>query len=123
MSQETQLIKLKKRIPIAITGIDCSEQYEEVMKMLLEDSKNIALSTRYPFEDWSNYDLPAQYENWQIRACIELYNLADKAGIKSYSENGLSWSRDTDLLSESLMSEIMPKVGTLRKKDRSDSNV
>ena len=107
---------LKKRIPFEITGLDDFSEYENMIEALLEDSKNIALSNIYPFEDWASLDLPAKYKNWQIRAAIELYNLADKAGIKSYSENGLSWSKSNDLLSVGLMDEIMPKVGVIKKK-------
>ena len=119
---ETQVDKLKKRIPISVTGIKDYELYNNIIEALLEDSKNIALSNIYPFKDWSEMDLPKKYHNWQIRASIELYNLADKAGLKSYSENGLSWSRDTDLLSAGLMDEITPRVGVLRPK-ASDANV
>lgn len=117
---DPQIAKLKKRIPIGITGLDDPQLYENMIEALLEDSKNIALSNIYPFKDWSEMELPAKYKNWQIRASIELYNLADKAGIKSYSENGLSWSKDTDLLSNGLMEEITPRVGTLKA---SDTNV
>lgn len=111
----TQKELLEKRIPIETTGLEDSVDYENMIDALLEDSKNIALSNIYPFKDWSNLDLPKKYYNWQIRAAIELYNLADKAGIKSYSENGLSWSKATDLLSQGLMEEIIPRVGVLKK--------
>lgn len=122
----TQEEILKKRIPKEITGLVDDLDYNDLINELLEDSKNIALSNIYPFEDWSSFDLPAKYNNWQIRAAIELYNLADKAGIKSYSENGLSWSKSSDLLSVGLMEEIMPKVGVIKKKastETSDKNV
>lgn len=115
--QEQQIEKLKERIPKKVTGIEAEEDYESMINALLEDSKNIALSNIYPFGDWSEQDLPAKYYNWQIRASIELYNLADKAGIKSYSENGLSWSRQTDLLSAGLMEEITPRVGILKARE------
>lgn len=111
--KNAQLEKLKERIPIGITGLE-EDEYNTMLETLLEDSKNIALSNIYPFSDWSELELPAKYKNWQIRASIELYNLADKAGIKSYSENGLSWSRQTDLLSAGLMEEITPRVGILK---------
>lgn len=114
MSSQEEI--LKRRIPFEETGLDDEEVYDQMIVDLLEDSRNIALSNIYPFEDWSSLDLPAKYNNWQIRAAIELYNLADKAGIKSYSENGLSWSKSSDLLSVGLMEEIMPKVGVIKKK-------
>ncbi len=117
----TQKEKLMLRIPLEVTGLDNDVDYDLMIDELLEDSKNIALSNIYPFEDWSAYDLPKKYENWQIRAAIELYNLADKAGIKNYSENGLSWSKSTDLLSIGLMEEIMPKVGVLKKKTSTET--
>lgn len=117
-----QVEKLKKRIPLSVTGLEDQKLYENMIEALLEDSKNIALSNIYPFKDWSEMELPTKYKNWQIRASIELYNLADKAGIKSYAENGLSWSRETDLLSAGLMEEITPRVGVLKPK-ASDSNV
>jgi len=113
--------KLESRIPFDITGLDDEDEYSDMLDSLLEDSKNIALSNIYPFEDWSELDLPKKYYNWQIRAAIELYNLADKAGIKSYSENGLSWSKSSDLLSVGLMEEIMPKVGVIRKKTQAET--
>lgn len=112
---QTQKEILKRRIPIEITMLDDETLYENVIDSLLEDSKNIALSNIYPFQDWSGLDLPAKYNNWQIRAAIELYNLADKAGIRNYAENGLSWSRSSDLLSVGLQEEIMPRVGVLKK--------
>lgn len=111
----TQKAILEERIPMSITGITVASDYDAMIDALLEDSKNIALSNIYPFKDWSKLDLPTKYYNWQIRAAIELYNLADKAGIKSYSENGLSWSKSTDLLSQGLMEEITPRVGVLRQ--------
>ena len=117
----TQEDILKKRIPIEATGLDDDNEYNDMIEALLEDSKNIALSNIYPFEDWSSLDLPVKYNNWQIRAAIELYNLADKAGIKSYSENGLSWSKSSDLLSVGLMEEIMPKVGVIKKKTQTET--
>lgn len=109
----TQAEKLKQRIPLTIVDIP-EAVYNRMIDDLLEDSKNIALSNLYPFEDWSELDLPAKYKNWQIRAAIELYNLADKAGIKAYSENGLSWSKQSDLLSVGLMEELIPRVGVIK---------
>ena len=117
----TQKEILESRLPMELVGIDNDNDYENMIDALLEDSKNIALSNIYPFEDWSDFDLPKKYYNWQIRAAIELYNLADKAGFKSYSENGLSWSKSTDLLSLGLMEEIMPKVGVIKKKTSTET--
>ena len=113
--EEQQLIRLKNRIPYDVDIFQTEDIYESVLKNLLEDSKNIALSEIYPFEDYSELELPNKYLNWQIRACIELYNLGDKSGITNYSENGLSWTKNSGRLSKELMSEITRKVGVPKK--------
>ncbi|MBQ8299562.1 MAG: hypothetical protein IJX99_06920 [Clostridia bacterium] len=76
-------------------------------KMYLEDAKNILLDRIYPFEH-EIIEVPSRYQNWQLRAGIELYNQLGEEGIVSYGENGLSYSRKTDLLSEGLISELPP---------------
>jgi hypothetical protein len=109
--QDTQLERLKLRIPFDEDTFEDFNKYIQLLEMLLEDSKNIALSEIYPYEDFSEMELPKKYLNWQIRASVELYNLGDKDGIISYSENGLSWTKDSSRLSKALMSEITRKAG------------
>lgn len=109
--EKTQMDLLKERIPYDEDIFGSEENYAQVLQDLLDDSKNIALETLFPFEDFSEYKLPKQYYNWQIRCCIELFNLAGKMGITSYTENRLSWTRLTDGLSNSLMSKLISKVG------------
>jgi hypothetical protein len=116
MPELTQLQKLENRIPYGELGLDDTEEYYGVLKQLLEDSKNIALSNLYPFMDWSEKELPIKFNNWQLRACVEIYNFLGKEGIKSYSENGLSISRLTDGLSKDLLEEIIPNVGYITPK-------
>lgn len=110
MKQE-QLDLLKSRIPYDADVFDTTANYETALKELLEDSKMIALAELYPYEDYSTMELPTKFKNWQIRCCLELYNLADKAGVINYSENNVSWSKLSDGLSVSLMSSLKPKVG------------
>ena len=118
--EEIQLENLKARIVYDETIFGSEENYENVLKSLLEDSKNIALAEIYPFHDFYELDLPKKYLNWQIRASVELYNLGDKDGILSYSENGLSWTKESGRLSKSLMGELTRKVGIPRKEDELD---
>ena len=107
---EIQLPDLKKRIPFDLALHDTQEIYEQILTDLLNDSKFICLSLLFPYEDYAEYELPKRYYNWQLRACVELYNLADKISVKDYSENGLSWSRLKDGLSASLVGELISKV-------------
>lgn len=116
MPELTQLQKLEERIPQDDFDSATDEEYEGILKQLLEDSKNIALSNLYPFMDWSEKELPIKFNNWQLRACVEIYNFLGKEGIKSYSENGLSISRLSDGLSKDLLEEIIPNVGYITPK-------
>ena len=110
-SVKEQLELLKERIFYKETVFGDIKTYEKTLTRLLEDAKYIALSIRYPYEDFSDYELPKKYYNWQLRCCEELYKLIGSANIKSYSENGLSWTRDSSNLSYSLTNEIESRVG------------
>ena len=114
---EIQLPELEKRIPFDEALHVSQELYEQILTDLLNDSKFICLSLLFPFENYAEYELPARYYNWQLRACVELYNLADKISVKDYSENGLSWSRLKDGLSVSLTNEILSNVYVPDKDD------
>ena len=105
-----QLPELEKRIPFDEALHESLEVYDQILTDLLNDSKFICLSLLFPFENYAEYKLPTRYYNWQLRACVELYNLADKISVKDYSENGLSWSRLKDGLSVSLTDELPSKV-------------
>lgn len=117
---DPQLDKLKERIPYDEVIFGSEETYNKVLTNLLEDAKNIALEEIYPFQDFYELELPRKYLNWQIRAAVELYNLGDKNGIISYSENGLSWTKDTGSLSKSLMGALTRQVGVPRSEDEED---
>lgn len=107
---------LKARIPYDEDFFENTREWEVGLTNLLEDSRNILLSKLYPFEDFSDYLIPLNKYNWVLRCCVEIFNLADKWGVTSYAENGLSWSRFSDGLSKSLTSELISHVGVPRKK-------
>lgn len=118
-----QLEKLKKRIPLEEWMQMDTEIYDQMLEDLLEDSKYIAFEILYPFEDYPD-NLDSRYHNWQLRACVELFNLADKAGITNYSENGISWSKLSDGLPQSLLSALTSKVGIPKRTEtESDESV
>lgn len=111
MESATQLDLLKERIEYDENIFTDNETYEKVLNRLLEDSKYVALSLRFPYKDYSTLELPTKYNNWQLRCCEEIYNGIGTEGIKSYSENGLSWTRDSGYISYDLRGEIEPLVG------------
>lgn len=114
---DPQLLKLQSRIPYDEDIFGSQANYLAALGELLEDSKSIALETLYPYEDTSKMDLPSKYNNWQIRCCLELYNLADRVGLTNYSENGISWSKLSDGLSNTLMNKLISKVGIPKKEE------
>lgn len=118
-SANNQLQKLKNRIPYQENVFNESiETYEKALLRLLEDSKYIALSLRFPYQDYYEIELPKKYYNWQLRCCEEIYRLIGTNGIISYSENGLSWTRDSGSISKSLRDEIEPMVGYISKENK-----
>jgi hypothetical protein len=65
-------------------------------------------------------ELPKKYYNWQLRCCEELYKLVGTNGIISYSENGLSWTRDSGSISKKLSEEIEPMAGWIEDEVEED---
>lgn len=110
-SEKKQLDLLKERITYNAKKFGDFKLYTKALERLLEDSKFIALSLRFPYQDYSDMVLPKKYNNWQLRCCVELFELIGTSKIKSYAENGLSWTRDSSYLSDGLVSEIEPMVG------------
>jgi hypothetical protein len=117
---EQQLEKLKVKIPYDEDIFESEENWVIVLTDLLTDSAYILLETLYPFDDFETYQIPTKYYNWQLRCCVELYNLADKQGITNYAENTISWTKLSDGLSNSLMNKINSYVGI--PKERLDSS-
>lgn len=122
-SSTTQLELLKDRIEYDENIFGDEDTYENVLNRLLEDSKFVGLSIRFPYKDFSNMELPSKYKNWQLRCCEEIYNGIGTQGIKSYSENGLSWTRDSGYISHELRSEIESMVGYIVEEEEEETNV
>lgn len=115
--EEEMVERLQSRIPYNELIFGNKENYELIFEDIVLNARYIALSTVFPFEDYSTKELPKKYINWQYRCCIELYNLADKQGFITYSENGLSWGKLTDGLSLQLITELTSKVGIPKKEE------
>ena len=122
--ENSQLDALKERIPYKEEIFEDNDTYEKVLNRLLDDSKYIALSLRFPYQDYSEMELPEKYYNWQLRCCEELYTNIGRMGIKSYAENGLAWTRDSSYLSTGLINEIEPMIGYIKpNQEDGDSDV
>lgn len=120
-SVKAQKDYIKERIPFEKPVFEDIGVYEKVIERLYDDSKYIALSLKYPYKDFSNMELPKKYNNWQLRCCEEIYKNIGNEGIKSYSENGLAWTRDSGNLSTGLVNEIEPVVGYIMVEEKIDN--
>lgn len=120
-----QLNKLKERIPYNENVFENESTYENTLNRLLEDSTFIGLSLRFPFDE-TQTELPnySKYANWQLRCSVELYNLLlnGNSNFTQYSENGVSWTRDSSMISSSLANEIMPMIGVPKRSSEDDTN-
>lgn len=119
-----QLPLLQDKIPYDEDVFGEEDNWDLILNDLLTDSKSILLETLYPFDDdlvIEETPIPPKYYNWQLRCCVELYNMADKQGVVNYSENGLSWSKLVDGLSNSLMNKLNSHVG-IPKSSKNDES-
>lgn len=87
------------------------QNYKNILRDIILEARYVALSRIFPFDDYSTKEVPSKYLSWQYRCCIELYNLADKRGFTSYSENGWGFGKLTDGISQQLLDEITSHVG------------
>lgn len=88
---------------------DISDQSkDETFELMLNRAKSMAFNILYPFQETLPTTLPNRYTDWQTRCATELYNNRNTEGFTSYSENQLNWTKKTDGVSNSLLSELTP---------------
>lgn len=110
MSDTEKIIKMR----ISILGSSDDDSLDEMFEAKLDDAKSIALYTLYPFDDTKELPDTWRMGSWLVRCAIELYNRKDSANVQSYSENGISVSYLSGLISKSLLDELVPKAGVPR---------
>lgn len=110
-----QLPALKLRIPYDEAYFASIAEWEQVLTDLLNTSKDILFDKLFPFDDTVEYVIPPRRYDWQLRCCVELFNLADKSGLTSYAENDISWTKVSDGLSRGLMNQLISNVGVPRR--------
>ena len=98
------------RMRLEILGDATDTSQDSMFEAKLDDAKGIALYTIYPFDDESELPDTWRMNNWLVRCAIELYNKKDSANVQSYSENGLSVSYLSGMISKTLLDELMPKA-------------
>ena len=95
---------------LELLGNKTDTSKDDLFNLKLKQAKYIALETLYPFDKEID-ELPIRIaKDWQVRCAIELYNMIGEEGFISYSENGLSYTKNTGLISKELMEELIPKA-------------
>lgn len=88
------------------------EKNEFVLIDCMESAKAAILSRRFPFGNWPE-KVEDQYLDLQYRIALDLYNKQGAEGEMSHTDgSGVSRSFESSWVSEQLLSEVIPKVGT-----------
>lgn len=101
-----QLERLKIRLEETTTINDM------LLSDILDSAKAVIISRRFPYGT-DILDVPIEYSDLQIRIAIEIYNRIGAEGELSHSENGISRNYQSANISQSLLNEIIPKVGVI----------
>ena len=104
----TKMRRLQIRLGLA------QDAETEMLSELLSSAESAIMARRYPFGYSEDAELPTQYEDLQIRIAMDLYNRMGAEGQMSHSENGVQRTYESSWISESLLNEIVPMVGTGR---------
>jgi len=107
---DEKLVKMR----LTILGNSDDTSQDSLFGLMLDNAKCIALYTLYPFDDTAELPTTWRMDMWLVRCAIELYNKKDSANVQSYSENGISVSYLSGLISKSLLDELIPKAGVPR---------
>lgn len=112
MSDKEQIEMMR----ISILNKSDDDSQDKMFRIMLSNAENVALNTLYPF-DREIQELPKDDKRlklWQVRCAVELYKKIGSTNIQSYSENGLSVTYMTGLLTTKLMNELVPKAGAIK---------
>lgn len=101
-----QLERLKARLE----GEDYSDS---LLGELLESSKDMIFSLRYPFrEEWPDALSPKDYTN-QIDIAVAMCNKLGAEGQVGHSENGINRSWSTDDIPKEIINRFVAEAGVL----------
>lgn len=86
---------------------------DDLLSFLLEQAKGVVLNQRYPFGAPEGAEVPLRYEHIQLQIAVELFSKMGAEGQTAHSENGISRSYEAADVSPSLLSKIVPLVGSV----------
>lgn len=111
-------IEQLKKMRLEILGDVTNKSKDDIFKMKLDDAEIVALNALFPYDlskDTIDAENNKRLANWQTRCAIELYRKIGTTNVQSYSENGLSVTYLTGLISKELLNELTPpKAGAIK---------
>lgn len=112
MSKEDQ----RKIMRLQILNNISDSSKDDIFDIMLDNAENIALNTLYPYNlEISSLPSNKRLQLWQVRCAIELYKKIGTTNVQSYSENGLSVTFLSGLISSDLLNELGPsKAGVIK---------
>lgn len=102
MTIEEKIMKFDVAVAPEVVGKDVSES--ELMA-----AETMILNKMYPFGYPDGAEVPARYEQLQIKLAVELYNQRGAEGETSHSENGTTrmWGANK------ILAQIVPHCGSV----------
>lgn len=85
---------------------------EAVLEDCIEEAKYIILNRRFPYGDIPD-DVEPRYKDLQFRIALAIYARMGAEDQTAHSENGISRTYGSALVSEDLLREITPYCGTV----------
>lgn len=89
------------------------ELNEAILEDCMESAKSAIMSRRFPFHEWPQ-EIEPRYLDLQFRCAMEIYAKIGGEGEISHSENGISRTWRSSWISEELLAEVVPVVGSVK---------
>lgn len=102
-----------ERLSVRLEAADGAEPDADLVEDCVLTAEALYASLRYPYAANPPTDSGARYENWVYRAALEIYSKSGAEGQVSHSENGISRTWDSGMLSKALTMEILPLCGVV----------
>lgn len=108
-----RIARLLSEVKIEIFGDDENTSKDKILTLKIKQANAIGFNILYPFKKIKRpLEMPDMYDDWLVMASVELYRKIGDENIKSYAENGLSYTYGTaSLLSDELQTMLVPVAG------------
>lgn len=90
------------------------ESQDNLLCLLLDSAKSVILAKAYPYSQ-KVVAVPVKYEYIQLDIAVYLYNKQGAEGQTSHNENGISRSYESAGIPCSMLTAIVPFIGTLEQ--------